>query len=490
VKIIRYITLTLYLIPGIVAGQETMSLGDAIKTATDSSLAAFKAQNLYLSSYWEYRTYTAQKKPSVTINTNLLNYNRALTKVYNSVLNINEYTEQQELFSYSNTSVKQNLPFSGGTIYFDSELSRLQNLGENSYTQFSTVPLRIGLIQPLLGYNSLKWEKKIKPLQFEKAKKIYIQSVESISLEVVDYFFDLLVARIKVSTSVINVANADTLYNIGQKRLEIASLSLAEVLTLKVDALNALNNLAEAKKQLKNSQYFFNSYLRLDEGETIDLFLPEDLPEYQVNFEEVLQLALINNPKLLDYQQQIIESERDLEKTKRQNSLNASLNASFGLNQQNPLLSGAYHKLLNQQRASIALTFPIIDWGQGRGKVNIAKKNFEVTKLTVEQAYVDFCQQVMMATTDFNMQLAIVKSALETRNAAIQAYDMNKQRFIIGKTDVNSIGLALNRQDQANLDYLNALRSFWRYYYNLRQLTLYDFEKDKTLSKDFDKILR
>ena len=95
----------------------------------------------------------------------------------------------------------------------------------------------------------------------------------------------------------------------------------------------------------------------------------------------------------------------------------------------------------------------------------------------------------MMAVTDFNMQLDIVKSASETRSAAQQAYEMNKQRFVIGKADVNSLGLALNRQDQANINYLNALRSYWKYYYNLRQLTLYDFENRKALLQNFDEIL-
>ena len=77
----------------------------------------------------------------------------------------------------------------------------------------------------------------------------------------VDYFFDLLVARSKISMANTNVANADTLYRIGQKRLEIASLSLAEVLTLKVDAFNARNNLAEAKKQLKTNKLLTINFL-------------------------------------------------------------------------------------------------------------------------------------------------------------------------------------------------------------------------------------
>jgi outer membrane protein TolC len=170
--------------------------------------------------------------------------------------------------------------------------------------------------------------------------------------------------------------------------------------------------------------------------------------------------------------------------------LNASLTASFGLNQQDSLLANAYVNPLNQQRATIGVSIPIVDWGQRRGKFNMAKRNDEVTRLAVEQARVDFRQTIMMAVTNFNMQQDVIKSAYETRNVAKQAYEITKQRFVIGKADVNSLGLALSRQDNANLDYLDALRSYWKYYYKLRQLTLYDFENRKAMSEDLEEIIR
>lgn len=486
----RYLLLFFILIsiPGF--GQNRMTLGEAIRLAADSSLTAFKAQNLYLASYWQYRTFIAQKKPLVSLNTNLIDINNSMTKVYNSVQHINEYAHIQDISSEANASVKQNLPFSGGTLYFDSELSRVQTFGRTEFTQYSAVPIRVGLNQPVYGYNTFKWQKKIEPLKYEKAKKNYLQTVENIASKMVDNFFDLLTARMKVSMSGTNVANADTLYIIGQKRLEIASLSLADVLTLRVDALNARNDLEEAKKGLKNAQYVFNSYLRLGEDLQSELEIPENLPVFQVNYEEVLQQAQANNPDLLGYQQQVLESASDLERAKRQNLFNATLNASFGLNQQNSSIEGAYRNPMDQQRAAVSLSIPIIDWGQSRGKVNMARKNYEVTKISVEQAKVDFRQQVMMAVTNFNMQMNIVKSAEETRKVARQAYEINKQRFVIGKTDVNSLGLALNRQDQATLNYLNALRDYWKYYYILRQITLYDFENRKELGRKLEEELR
>jgi outer membrane protein TolC len=488
-KIRNYLILLFVVLPGLVVGQKPLLLTDAIQLATDSSLAAFKAQNLYLSGYWEYRTYQAQKKPTLALNTTLFDFNRSLTKRYNSLLDIDEYRPQQNIYSYANTTITQNLPFSGGAVYFETELSRLQNYGDNRYTQFTTVPFLLGYTQPIWGFNSYKWNKKIAPIKYEKAKRTYLQSVETTSLQVVDYYFDLLVARQKVIMNSKNLANADTLYRIGVKRQEIASLSLAEVLTLKVDVLNAKSNLTDSRKLVKNARFLFNSYLRLNEDKDPELTMPDSLPAFQVSNEEVLKIAMENNPDQLGYEQQLLESARDLEQVRRESLMTASLVASMGFNQQNSLLAKAYQNPLNQQLATITLTIPILDWGQRKGKVNVARKNYEVTRLTIEQSKIDFRQQIMMAVNNFNAQADIVKNVEETRKVAQLAYEITKQRFMIGKTDVYSLGLALSRQDQANLDYLNALRAYWKYYYTLRQLALYDFSNQQQLSWDLDKKL-
>jgi outer membrane protein TolC len=483
---VKFFITVFCLFPLYVSGQNAITLSDALRIATDSSLTAFRYRNLYLVSYWEYHSYLAQKKPSLTLNSTLLDYNRTFTKRYNYDLDIDEYRRQQNIYSNINASISQNLPFSGGTLYVDTEVERLQNFGDNSYTQFNTVPLRIGLNQPLLGYNSFKWRRRIEPLKYEKAQKEYLESAETISLQITEYFFELLTAQNRIVMANTNLANADTLYQIGQKRLEIATLSQADVLTLKVDALNARNELANAIKQLNNSRFSFFSYLRMPEDPNVVLTLPDYLPSFYIDFDKALVEAQANNPTLLQYKQQILESASNVEHIKREGMLNASLTASYGLNQQNSKLPDAYHDPLDQQRASVGLSVPIIDWGRRKGQYNMAKNNYEAMKLCAQQAETDFRQTVMLAVSDFNMQQDVVETAFESREAARQAYDITKQRFMIGKSDVNSLALALERQDEANLNYIDALRLYWKYYYSVRQLTLFDFENGKTLMEGLD----
>lgn len=91
-----------------------------------------------------------------------------------------------------------------------------------------------------------------------------------------------------------------------------------------------------------------------------------------------------------------------------------------------------------------------------------------------------------MTVSDFNIQQSLVASALEALDLAETAYEQTKQRFIIGKADINSLTLSLNRQQDANKNYLASLQNYWLSYYKLRKLTLFDFETGMELTNKFD----
>ena len=64
---------------------------------------------------------------------------------------------------------------------------------------------------------------------------------------------------------------------------------------------------------------------------------------------------------------------------------------------------------------------------------------------------------------------------------AKSSYQIYKARFILGKEDISTITLSLNRQQEAQRNYHKALSNFWIYYYTIRTLTLYDFEKKENI---------
>ena len=53
---------------GVSAQSLVLSLEKTISLAADSSLEAFRTKNLFLSGYWEFRNYKAERLPSLTLN--------------------------------------------------------------------------------------------------------------------------------------------------------------------------------------------------------------------------------------------------------------------------------------------------------------------------------------------------------------------------------------------------------------------------------------
>lgn len=482
--------LSLALVANVVSSQvQKIDLQQSISLATDSSLQAFRIKNIYRSSYWEYKSYKAARLPSLTLSMTPVRYNRDFVSRYDSENNIDIYRQQQSLYSYGNLSLSQNVDFTGGTFFIDSELGYFQNFGDNPYAQFTSVPLRIGYSQSLFGFNSFKWERKIEPLKYEKAKKEFLYSCEEISETVIQYFFNLAMAQMEYDLAVENVVSSDSLYKTGTERLKIASISQSDLLTLKLDALNAKNTLKSVEIDLKRAMFSFVSYLNLPKDTEVRLELPDRPYDIEVTADKVLNFSMENNPDYLQYRQNILEAEREVERTERESAFDASISASVGFNQVADNFKNAYYQPLQQDVVRVGLTIPLIDWGVKKGKANMAKSNLNVAKISTQQSLTNLEQDVILTVNDFNVQQNMIAGAEEAKSLASLAYNTAKQRFMIGKADVNSLTLSLNRLNTAQKNYITALKSYWLSYYKIRKLTLFDFEKSVSLSYEFDELM-
>jgi outer membrane protein TolC len=182
-----------------------------------------------------------------------------------------------------------------------------------------------------------------------------------------------------------------------------------------------------------------------------------------------------------------LEAEREVERTTKSAVFDANFSASVGFNQVAADLRGVYSQPLQQDVVSVGFSMHLVDWGVRKGRANMARNNLNVTKISVQQRETNLEQDVVMTVSDFNLQQDMIRSAEEAMSLANMAYNMTKDRFIIGKADINSLTLSLNRQKEAQKNYISAMKNYWLSYYKIRKLTLFDFEKSEGLSVVFDK---
>lgn len=453
----------------------SLSLDETIRIAADSSLEAYRSRNVYLSGYWQYRTFRANRLPGLSLLTTPAEYFRDITRRYDSETDRDVFRRQQSFYSGGSLSLLQNLDLTGGSFFVESSLAYFRYFGSDTYNQFNSIPIRIGYSQKTIGYNPFKWERLIEPLKFERVKKELIYNVEAISEQTAQYFFNLAMARAEYDLARENVTASDTLYRTGMLRQKIAAISQADLLTLKLAAVNAQNALKNSDIALRRAMFALASYLNINKNTVIRLTLPERPAQVAIAPETAVSIARANNPAFLEMKQQVLEAEQAVDKTKKEARSDISIDARVGFNQVAENFRDVYHDPSQQQIVSLSVRIPILDWGVRKGKHNVAKNNLDVTKISARQKAVAIEEDVMMTVSDFNIQQDLIASAEEALRLAKMAYQENRQRFMIGKADISSLSLALTRQQEAQRNYISSLQNYWLSYYKIRRLTLYDF---------------
>jgi len=481
----------LLLIPITITAQpfkKRLTLHAVIDLAREQSPRAMLAKHAFRASYWQYRSFSAGLLPNMYFNSTLPNLNRSFERI-TLPDGTDAFVERKLMTTNAEIFLSQNIPFTGGNIFLESSLQRIDIFGAGEDKSYLSTPVSIGFRQPISAFNSYKWESKIEPLKYEEARKNYISSLEEVALNAVELFFDLAMAQLNLRIATINYSNADTLYNISRGRYNIGTIAQNELLQMELSLLNAGTALNDAKINLEMKKFSLRSFLGFNEQVEIELVIPDELPVGDILFDKAYALALQNNPELVNYKVQLAEAGKNLSKAKAEKGLNANMFASFGLSKRADEFSNAYANPSDQQHLQLGIEFPILDWGMDKGRYKMAQSRQEIVKTQVEQAKSDFRQNVFLQVTRFNLQDEQVQIAAKADNVAQLRYDVTKHRFLIGKINVLDLNVALNEKDIAKRAYLQSLYTYWHFFYTIRNLTLYNFASDQPLSEDFEELL-
>ena len=342
-------------------------------------------------------------------------------------------------------------------------------------------PVMIGYRQSLFGYNSLKWDKRIEPVRYQEAKKSYVETLELVSANAINKFFALATAQSNYDIASFNYANADTLYRYAQGRYNIGTITENEMLQLELNRLTEETNRMNARIEMDNCMQELRSYLGIQEDRELRVRINSQVPDFSVNLDEALALAYENSPDIQAMKRIKLESESAVARARANAGLKADIYLRFGLTQTAEKLPDAYRNLLDQQYVSLSIALPILDWGKGRGRVRLAKSQQELIKAQIEQSQMNFERDVTLSVNQFQDQTRLLDIAVLADSVAQCRYKTAYNIFVMGNINVLDINSAQVERDNARREYISQLYTSWLYYYNIRQLSLYDFVRDEDI---------
>lgn len=478
----RYIFILLLLPFMLQAQQPTMqlSLKQAVEMGKEKSLQAKVNDYQFKSTQLSYRSQWASRLPSFSMSANLPGFNRSINNITQPDGSV-KFVQQRQTFGSAAINVNQQIMATGGSLTASSTLNRFELLGDKGYTQFQTSPFSLGITQPLLRFNSLKFDWRIARLRNEQNTRNYVERAEDLSGQVTQRFFDVIAALSDLRLAEFNMRVNDTLLKIARGRYNLGKIGEDELLQTELRLMNAQNSYDQAKFRLDNSEYQLKIFLGIPRETVLELMPNTDVPLQEPILERCITEARKNRSELIGMDIDRRQAEAGLKRSSLGRFPNAELSASYGLNQSAAKLDKAYEHPLGQQRVSLGLNIPLLNWGKNRNDYKIARYQLAAKEAELELQLLNMEQEVV---NQVNQYLQLRKRLLISAKAdtiAQRRYTIAKSRYLIGKIDITNLNIAQNEKDEARSSYYGTLRDFWISYYRLRRITLFDFEKNQSL---------
>ncbi len=474
------------------AGQEThtlsLSLPEVMARARTNSVDAEVALNQLKSAYWSYRSYRAELLPEVALSATVPSYH----KQYSPYMDDNgsySFVRNNYLQMNGELSVAQNIWLTGGKISVNSSLDFYRQLGSSAFNRYMSIPVAITLNQPIFGVNNLKWNRKIEPVRYDEAKARFLSASEDVATTAIQYYFSLLMAKENYQIAVQNLENSERLYEVAKEKREMGRISQNDLLQMELNLLNARTDMTDCESNLKSNMFQLRSFLDYEEDVEIEPEIPLDVPEVEIAYADALEKALDNNQFAKQMIRRQLEADYEVAKAKgAQREIN--LFAQIGYTGTDHTFAGGYQNLKDNQVVEIGFEIPLVDWGRRKGKVKVAESNRRLVESQVRQETQNFRQNLFILVERYGNQLRQLQTARRADEIAQKRYATNVETFLIGKISTLDLNDSRVKKDEARREYVNELYSFWLYYYQIRSLTLWDYQRNSGIDSDFDAIVK
>ncbi len=457
-----------------------LSLEDAIQSAQIQSPITRSTKLDMIAARWDYQAFQASLKPQISMNANIPGFSRSITEISQDD-GSSLFRTQSRAFSDIGLNIQQQIPLTGGSVFFSSSINSLFNFEPIDNRLWQTNPLLITLIQPIFQINTIKWDKQQEALRYQLAEISYLAALEDISINITQIYFDALTAQTNRDRAQLNVSNNDTIYRISEGRFSVGNIAENELLQSELSLMSARSELEQATLDYEQAVRQLRIELGLERDLPIRLVLPNNLPDSEIDVDLAIEEAMRNGEFTASARLQRFNANRNVAVAKNANNFQADLRATFGLNQSAENLSDAFNNQLDRQFFSVGIDVPIFNWGRAKAENNAAIARQESLNESLELAQQNFENDVyfqVMSIRQLDRQLEI---SAKSEDIALRRYDISRNRYLIGKISIQDLFIAQQEKDNAQQRYISDLRRFWTAWLGLRRITLYDFEKQEPL---------
>jgi len=467
-------------LPRAVAAQ-ALTLQDAIAMAQKQGPQAQLARTSRDAARYRNDAFNARMLPQLALTGNAADLNHGINPI-TLPDGSTQYVGQSQNTSSFSLGFNQRIPLTGGQISVGSQVSRLDQFGNQSSRFWSTSPVVLGIQQDLLRPRTVVWDERVQSLGASVAERAYLEAREDVAGLTADAFFNLYGQQIALANAQANVAVNDTLYTLNKGRYEVGKIGENDLLKSELALLRARAAADDAKLARDRAEAALRRTIAYPEAQPMTIVAPDSIPNVDADPELAVKEALHNSSTMEQGTLDDVQSKRLLNSAKLSNGFNASIRATLGFNQTAPAFSQAYQSPLGRQALTVSVNMPMMQWGAGHADVEAAKADDERVATNNHMRTDALVEEARFAALQLQQAQRNVLLAAKADTVSAKQFEVARNRYIIGKISNTDLYNAQSDKDNSIVAHVQALRNYWTAYYHLRRVTLYDFVTKREMS--------
>lgn len=452
-------------------GAQELTLEDFLSQASGQSLQRDAAERDLALAKLDFEIFRGSLLPQVDLFANIPNYVKTSSEITQPDGTV-RFQAVQNNNSALGLNISQTLPGTGGVLFFQSNLQRFDDF-ESDFSLYNGLPFRLGLSQSILGFNPVKWQRKLSSLQVAEAQQQYTADLAALKVNGTQLYFDLLLAVRESEIADTNFIANQRLYKIAEERFELGKISRRDLLQLELELLAAQRGQLAAQQSVGLASTAVANFIG-QSGAAV-LYLPVEPKEKAhslISEQEALALARKNRPEWIGFSRRMLEADRELASAKRTDGPSLELSAAFGRTRSSTALADIYQDPQPEAFVQLQINVPLLDWGQRRGQIAQAKTNQEFIVKTIEQKKLELENQVQQTLKAYNSLQSELDLARTIRGLAEERFQITTESYVLGAIPLADLTLSQREKDQAERTYVATLRAYFLAQAELERLTL------------------
>lgn len=376
--------------------------------------------------------------------------------------------------SFAQLQVSQPLAATGGTFFVRSNLQRFDDL-ENDFTNYNGIPIRVGWLQPIFGYNDWKWQKRILPARSQELEASYQAARYEAAFTATQLFFQLLFADQEKRIALNNQAAGDRLLRIAQERYELGKINRGDLLQIELDRAAAAQALIRAERDVGQATAAIYQLLgwAFNEGSSLLIpKIPKVVQHATIEAQEALQRSLSRRPELKTNQRLLLEIQSERERISRELGPQLQLQASLGLVRSDVAVEKIYSDPQAEQILSLNLQLPLLDWGSRKKAIAQVDHRSKLLAESNQRSQMELASTLYLAVSQWNQLGEEIQLAERIRQLAEERFQISSESYVLGSIPLTELTLAQQNRDQLNRAYLASLQNYWLTLADIQRMTL------------------